>query len=926
MTPPVTQYSVQEDWLIVRTLVSPPSEPSHTMQSPTITRNLFNGLKWLAVLAVLIVGSGCAQNAAIREMWGLNQQYAQLIREGNKKQATIVAVQALALAEKARGPDHSDIAVQASMLAQSYAQQGQYVQASALYRRALAIREKSYGPESREVGIALQMLATLYTIQGLHAQAEPLQSRVLAILEKSMGAEHREVAGGLIVLAWTYSLQGKYAQAEPLYKRALAILEKSDGAESPEVAASLYFLARLYSDQGQYALAEPLLQRALAILEKSNGTEDRMAAIHRSSLAELYRAQGQYALAEPLYKRALPILEKSFAADAPVIAVSLNGLAANYDAQGQYAQALAQARRASAISRSRIVAAGSSDAAVQRASSDQEGVHRHLLLLDRNADREPESKVADEAFQLMQVTQVSGTAAAIAKMADRFADGDDQLAALVKRKQDATNRVVRQEAQLLAAVSRPPQLRNAAAEQQLRDEVAAAGKEIALVDAELSSRFPQYQELTRPEPLAVAQVRALLKPGEAMLAYAMGSSTVGDSSFAWVVKPQGDATFVKLPVNAKEVADQIAAVRAQMELDLDDERQKVSVDVLHALYKGLVTPIEAHLSGVNHIMLVPVGPLQSLPFGMLVATPPPKIDQDMDYARVDWLAKRYATSVLPSVSSIQAFRQFAKSGTAKEPFAGFGDPSIGDQSGAVRSKGTKRAKLDIATAYRSLLGPATDQLTNMGSAAEIADVETIRKAGSLPDTATELRAMAQTLKASEQSIWLRDNATETNVKRIDLTKYRTLAFSTHGVMAGQLKGVGEPGLILTPPKLGTVEDDGYLSSGEIAKLKLNANWVILSACNTAASDGTPGAEGLSGMAKAFFYAGARSLLVSHWPVASEATVPLTTNMLKEYDTNPNLGKAHAQQKAMLELMNTKDHPEYAHPLFWAPFVVVGEGG
>lgn len=140
------------------------------------------------------------------------------------------------------------------------------------------------------------------------------------------------------------------------------------------------------------------------------------------------------------------------------------------------------------------------------------------------------------------------------------------------------------------------------------------------------------------------------------------------------------------------------------------------------------------------------------------------------------------------------------------------------------------------------------------------------------------------------------------------------------------QGVGEPGLILTPPNIGTLEDDGYLTAGEIAKLKLNADWVILSACNTAASDGTQGAEGFSGMAKAFLYAGARSLLVSHWPVASEATVPLTTGMLAAYEANPALGKAQAHRIAMLARMNTPDHPEYAHPLFWAPFVVVGEGG
>ncbi len=201
----------------------------------------------------------------------------------------------------------------------------------------------------------------------------------------------------------------------------------------------------------------------------------------------------------------------------------------------------------------------------------------------------------------------------------------------------------------------------------------------------------------------------------------------------------------------------------------------------------------------------------------------------------------------------------------------------------------------------------------------------IRNSPRLAETADELRAMGKTLKAGPNSIWLQENATETRVKGIDLSKYRTIAFATHGAMAGDIGGVGEAGLILTPPKQGTLEDDGYLSASEIAKLKLNADWVVLSACNTAAADGTPGAEGLSGLAKAFFYAGARSLFVSHWPVASDATVPLTTSMLREYEANPGQGKAEAHRKAMMALMATPDHPEYAHPIFWAPFVIVGEG-
>ncbi|OQA30299.1 MAG: CHAT domain protein [Betaproteobacteria bacterium ADurb.Bin341] len=143
-------------------------------------------------------------------------------------------------------------------------------------------------------------------------------------------------------------------------------------------------------------------------------------------------------------------------------------------------------------------------------------------------------------------------------------------------------------------------------------------------------------------------------------------------------------------------------------------------------------------------------------------------------------------------------------------------------------------------------------------------------------------------------------------------------------MAGDFRGLAEPALVLTPPATASELDDGLLTAGEIADLRLNADWVILSACNTAAPDGTPGAEGLSGLARAFFYAGARSLLVSHWAVGSESTVALTTKMFEE--TARGVSKAEALRRSMLALMKTRGSPEYAHPALWAPFVVVGEGG
>jgi CHAT domain-containing protein len=134
----------------------------------------------------------------------------------------------------------------------------------------------------------------------------------------------------------------------------------------------------------------------------------------------------------------------------------------------------------------------------------------------------------------------------------------------------------------------------------------------------------------------------------------------------------------------------------------------------------------------------------------------------------------------------------------------------------------------------------------------------------------------------------------------------------------------EPGLILTPPEQASETDDGYLSASEIAGLKLDADWAILSACNTAAG-GAQGAEALSGLARAFFYAGARSLLVSHWEVNSDATVKLITKAVAELKANPKIGRAEALRRSMLSMITTGKEYE-AHPAFWAPFVLVGEGG
>lgn len=188
--------------------------------------------------------------------------------------------------------------------------------------------------------------------------------------------------------------------------------------------------------------------------------------------------------------------------------------------------------------------------------------------------------------------------------------------------------------------------------------------------------------------------------------------------------------------------------------------------------------------------------------------------------------------------------------------------------------------------------------------------------------------LSATLAASVNDIVLGSRASETTVKAMSndgaLADYKVVAFATHGLIAGELKGLAEPAIALTIPATASETDDGLLTASEAAGLKLDADWVVLSACNTAAG-GSPNAQALSGLSRAFFYAGTRALLVSHWQVDSATAVKLTTGTFTALKEHPGLGRAGAFRQAMLDLIEKGEVYE-AHPAYWAPFFVVGGGG
>jgi CHAT domain-containing protein len=198
----------------------------------------------------------------------------------------------------------------------------------------------------------------------------------------------------------------------------------------------------------------------------------------------------------------------------------------------------------------------------------------------------------------------------------------------------------------------------------------------------------------------------------------------------------------------------------------------------------------------------------------------------------------------------------------------------------------------------------------------------------LPDTAEEIRGIAQVIGADlERDVFLGASANEQTVKALDLARYRILAFATHGLDAGDLDGLTQPALALTAPEVAAIEGDGLLTMDEILGLRLDADWVILSACNTANDTG-------AGLGRAFFYAGARALLVTSWPVETTSAKALTIDLFKRQAADSSLGRARALQQTMNTLIDSGVFTEpqtgkivfsYAHPIFWAPFALIGDG-
>lgn len=871
----------------------------------------------------------------IERISDLNRRANELRGNGQFEHGIEVAQMALAQEEKAFGVGHLLTADTIEDLAILHMFTGRYAEAESLYMKALEIKEQALGIEHPSLADSLIGLAVLFTYQGRYAEAEPLHRKALALAEQSLGAEHAVLATGFNNLAGLYRDQGRLAEAESMYKKALQLRERDLGPEHPRVAATRQGLALVYSDQGRYAQAEELYRKTISIQELALGVEHPDLAISGNNLGYILFRQGRYAEAEALYRKSIALIERSLGPVHPNLAISLSNLAFLYRNQGNVDEEQRIHQRVQRIDTERL-RQGLPGKQGGVATAQRNHALDYLYLLARHKSAAPEASA--DTLMSAQLARRGQHGDALRLLAQRLAaGGSGELAALVRERQDLIQQIDKLENQLIDIYGKPEDKLPKSVIKSLRARIEALQLQERKLRERLGRDYPNYVEFEGSSLTDIASLQRVLQPAEAAVAWVLSKEK---GSYLLIVPHEGNLKLKAISITETGVAKRVEQLHQALDLgdpSHDGELAAFPAAVAAELFDQLFgADWETDLKGIDQLVLVPEGPLTRLAFpALLTETPehPEFPPSSQRYREAPWLARRFAVSVLPSLSSLTLLRGDIPENQSAEPFLGVGDPLLDDHP--TKTRRLQQPDGGQLVGVRNVRNTAQVQ-PEPASAAEMRGtrLQRIRQQPSLPDTAEELQRIAKLLGASEDALLLREAATEQRVKETALNQYATLSFATHGVLAGELgKGI-EPGLILTPPDEATDADDGFLSLSDIAALDLNADWVLLSACNTAGSsdesssgraDGRIEAgEGLTGLAKAFTYAGAKALLVSQWSVASGATVDLMEKLFRGY-RDQQLSRAEAHRQAMLGMLDAED-PLYSHPSIWAPFVVVGDGG
>ncbi|MCK6450225.1 MAG: CHAT domain-containing protein [Alphaproteobacteria bacterium] len=797
-------------------------------------------------------------------------------------------------------------------IARALMRQGRLVEAEAEVRRALLGRLKLQGRYAAETASNVGLLSAVLFQQGRYDEAGRLAAAACEILEQlGHGAGSRGIASARRNLAQAQSAAGRDAEAQATY----AQLERDVGDDA--------LLRRNLIDHNmQYALsllragraadADRILRAVLARNLKNLGDKNFLTAEARGWLGVALARAGQKDAALDAFAKSMPVL-----------------LAVSRQSDDNSEDGASVAER---------------DRAMQRIVEAYIG-----LLADTRG-----TEAAAETFRLADAVRGRSVERALAASAVRSAIRDPKLADLARHEQDAQKLIAGRQGLLTEMLSQAGGNSDPQALTALRTEIDQLRTARARLREEIERRFPDYANLIDPRAVPLEAAQKVLRPGEALIATYVGEERL----FVWAVPRQGPPAFAAAPVAARDVAGMVAGLRKALDPRTATVERLPQFDVAlaHKLYGLLLAPVAPGWQDARSLLFVPHRALGELPLALLVTEdikqPARQAMPFAEYKPVPFLVRKAAVTQLPSVASLLALRNLPPPAENRRMFIGFGDPAFGPEKAPAepepvsrRSAGAEAAKNGSGpAAQRTKAAPAaTAQLASRAiPLARRARVDTGDKASAdlavlprLPDTADELRDIALALNADPvNDVLLGAAANERAVKTMNLADRRIVVFATHGLVPGDLDGLMQPALALSAPSMAGVDGDGLLTMEEVLGLKLDADWVVLSACNTASGAGA-GAEAVSGLGRAFFYAGTRALLVSNWPVETTAARALTAGLFRRQGANPALPRGEALRQAELALIDgpglldpqTKQPLfSYAHPLFWAPFTVVGDGG
>lgn len=789
--------------------------------------------------------------------FSLGQAYSRLGRNGD-------AVNAQKRSMEARitglGPNDPDTVASYYTYAQMLLRADRKSDAEDYARLAVEVASAHVDAKHPSYARALEMLGLILSRTGRRVESLDYLQRAVAIKRETVGTKSLYFHYALYNLAGILLPLERYGDAQPLYVEAEKGFRAVEGEASPQAARAMAFMGQVARANGQTQEAVARLEEALARVRTASAQDRDMGQRVYPALVPLLLELGrkdEAVAAARVYARETGALDNSPAfalANAAMMQRWADGDAARTDAAAQVATLLRDE---------------------QNLHDDGELSDEQRAALDSILAIAAEAKDAPLALDAMAILAGSKIAQANRLVTERLV-ADPVLGARVRGLQDKVKALQGADRALLKALATQGDVAGA---RSARDGLNA---QVNALRAGIVRDYPRWAEARGGVKPDLAAVQAALGKDEALLA----------------VKPAFGHVYLLAISRTGARIERAAQSRAEMVALVDGLRRSMTPKTLdlnsaYQLHRGIFTPgVLATLGKARTLRIVPTGAFASLPFALLPQRPVAEIGRD-----TPWLIRRFALAVQPSFA-MEAERNGARIAAATKRFLGVGAPLPFPASGEA---------MPVPTLM------AANHYFRGGSV----DATALSHLPPLPGSADELRGVAERFGAASATLMLGGDASEAGLRALDLSPYSVILFATHGLVTGQMEGVTEPALVLSPPAPGTGED-GLLTASEVAQMRIGADWVILSACNTAAGDGVQ-APAYSGLAQAFRYAGAGSLLVSHWPVRDDASAFVTMETVRH--ANRGIQRAVALQRAMLKLMRSRAR-DAAQPYIWAPFILV----